>query len=91
MTFTPGLPDQDCCTITLSGDVSDSWKVRTLQGDTSRDGNVTTSDAATIKPKFQAAVNATTFQYDYSADGVITASDAALIKSLFQNQAPACP
>jgi hypothetical protein len=65
--------------------------VRTLSGDVNRDGLVTTSDVALIKPHFQETVDANTFLFDFNADGAISTADASLIKPAFQNAAPSCP
>ena len=52
VTFSQALPDEDCCEITLSGDVNDTFKVRILRGDLNRDGITSSADASIIKPHF---------------------------------------
>ena len=58
--FDPALPDQDCCEITLTGDVVDSLWVRTLEGDVNRDGFTNTTDAGAVKLRFSQALATTT-------------------------------
>ena len=98
LTFDPPLPNATCCTIELVDMVSASgaplaeqFTVRPLAGDVNRDGGVTTSDTALIKPAFQQPVGVSNFLFDYTTDGVISSSDAATIKPRYQQQAPRCP
>jgi hypothetical protein len=102
--FDPALPDQDCCEVGIAGMAStygaasaDSWFVRTLAGDVSRDGEVKVSDKALIKPKISGdplidlPSPEANFWFDVSCDGVITVSDSALIKPKIGHTAPPCP
>jgi hypothetical protein len=88
--FDPPLPDQDCCTITLTGDVEGRFQVRTLAGDINRDGRVTTGDMSIIKPHFREHTDEENFLYDFNCDGVITTADYSMIKPLLQHIAPGC-
>jgi hypothetical protein len=88
--FDPPLPDQDCCTITLTGGVEGGFQVRTLAGDINRDGKVTTGDMSIIKPHFREYTDEDNVLYDFNCDGVITTSDFSQIKPLLQHTAPAC-
>ncbi len=85
------LPDQDCCTISLTGDIEGSVTVRTLSGDIDRNGIVSTGDASIIKPNFGATLDATNFVHDYDANGVISTGDASTVKPNFGNTGPDCP
>ena len=87
----PALPDGDCCDITLNGDSTDIFRVRTLRGDTNRDGTVSSGDASIIKPHFGESTTDENAHFDYNVDGIITTADYALIKPLFGNSVPLCP
>jgi hypothetical protein len=98
VTFTPALPDQDCCTITLDGMTSvygqssvAQFDVTPLAGDVDRDGQVLTTDASRVKARFQEPVGPETFIYDVDCDGQIITPDASAVKSRFQHTAPDCP
>ena len=84
-------PDEDCCTITLGGDVADTFPVRTLRGDINRDGVVSTADASIIKPKFGQIPSSATAAFDYNVDGIISTADFSQVKPRFGNAAPSCP
>ncbi|MHC4089370.1 MAG: hypothetical protein ACYSVY_03660 [Planctomycetota bacterium] len=88
--FDASLPDQSCCTITLNGDSTDSFEVISLAGDISREGAVSVSDKALIKPKIGDDLTQDNFYFDVSCDGEITVSDKALIKPKIGHAAPAC-
>jgi hypothetical protein len=87
----PALPDEDCCTVTLSGDVEDSFAVRTLAGDVDRNGTVSTGDASIVKPHFGDPADADNAEFDFDCSGLITTGDFSQVKPRFGNTAPACP
>ena len=89
--FNPALPDEDCCTITLSGEVEDTFAVRTLAGDVDRDGAVSTGDASVVKPHFGEPADADNAEFDFDCNGLVSTSDFSTIKPNFGHQAPACP
>ena len=89
--FSEALPDEDCCTVTLTGDAADSFDVRTLRGDISRDGVVSTADPSIIKPKFGSDPAVQGPQFDYNVDGAISTADFSQVKPLFGNSTPSCP
>jgi hypothetical protein len=91
VTFDPGLPDQDCCEITLGGQAEGSYWVAVLAGDVDRDREVLTVDASKVKSRFQDPVDETTATYDVDCDGQIITVDASKVKGRFQNTAPRCP
>ena len=85
------LPDEDACTVTLSGDVSDSMCVRPLAGDIDRGGSVSTGDASIIKPHFGEPAAASNAEFDFDTSGTVTTGDFSVVKPLFGHTAPACP
>jgi hypothetical protein len=89
--LTPALPDGDCCTITLSGEVEDSFAVRTLAGDLDRSGLVTTADASVVKPHLGNPATAENAVFDYDCSGMISTADFSQVKPNFGHAAPACP
>ena len=89
--FSVSLPDEDCCTVTLTGDLHDSFDVRRLRGDMNRDGIVSTADASIIKPKFGQVPTVVGAELDYNVDGIISTADFSQVKPLFGNSATACP
>jgi hypothetical protein len=89
--FDPALPDQDCCEVTLSGDVSGSVFVQTCEGDLNRSGDTTTSDYLQAKIRFGQTVDATNCEWDFNLSGDISTADALQIKIRFGNSAPTCP
>jgi hypothetical protein len=89
--FDDPLPDRDCCTVTLSGDSDDSLSVRILVGDVGRDGEVTVSDKAMIKPVTGHSLTQANHYFDVSCDGLISLSDRAMLKPRIGRSAPSCP
>ncbi len=89
VTMSP-LPDEDCCTITLSGDVGDGFVVRTLAGDVDRSDRVNATDKNLVKGKIGAALDAAVFIYDVNATGAINATDKNLVKGWI-GHTPPCP
>jgi hypothetical protein len=89
--FSPALPDQDCCTVTFTGDIEDEWSIRVLHGDVDRDGEVLPPDASRVKSRMPADVNDTNFWYDVDCSDQILGSDVSRVKQRFGNAAPSCP
>jgi hypothetical protein len=89
--FDDPLPDQDCCTVTLSGDSDDRLNVRILVGDVGRDGEITVSDKAMIKPVTGHSLTQANHYFDVSCDGLISVSDRAMLKPRIGRSAPSCP
>jgi len=88
--FDPALPDQDCCTILLSGDIDGSFQVRTLVGDVDFSGQVTGGDRSTVKGKIMWPLDDTNFWMDIDTDGEITNDDSDLVASKIGNTVPEC-
>ena len=91
VTFSPGLPDEDCCEITLGGDANDSAFVVILVGDANRDSSVSTADISGIKQRLEESVVAGNCQYDINVDGAISTADISSTKQRLENIAPSCP
>jgi hypothetical protein len=89
--FSGPLPDQDCCEVSLTGDATDSFHVRTLSGDIDRNGTVTTGDASIIKPHFGETAAIAGAVFDFDCSGTVSTSDFSVVKPLFGNTAPDCP
>jgi hypothetical protein len=89
VTFDEPLPDQAFCTVAL--DCGASVCVRGLQGDTNRDGLVSTGDASIIKPHFGDIPTGANAEFDFDVSGVISTGDFSQVKPLFGHTAPACP
>ena len=89
--FDPALPDQNCCEITFSGDVEDSYQVRTLAGDLNRGGTVTTADVLQTKIHFGQVADQANCMFDYDVSGSITTADYLQPKVNFGHSAPTCP
>lgn len=87
--FDPALPNASACTVTC--DCGAAVCVRSLEGDASRDGQVTTLDAAVVKDFFGAAPDPVTTQYDLDANGIISTNDYSQVKTRFGMSAPDCP
>ncbi len=99
ITFDPPLPDQNRCRITLSGDVENSWIVRTCKGDLCRDGATTTIDFYYFMLRFgMAPVNNNPLgpsecepQWDFNCDGSVNPADSAQILLELGNSCPPEP
>ncbi len=91
LAFDPALPNESCCTITLSGDANDSFEVRTVAGDVTRGGTVTTADALGLKLYFGQVADEGNCGFDYNVSGSITTADYLQLKLRYGNSAPACP
>ena len=89
--FSPALPGDACCIISLDGDVVDDYAVATLAADCNRDLSVTTVDFSAVKARLGEDVNSGNFQYDVNTDGSITTVDLSAIKARLGNSLPSCP
>ena len=89
LTFSPELPDESRCTVTLN--CGASVCLQGLRGDTNRDGTTSTADASIIKPKFGGDPAIQGAQFDYNVDGTISTADFSQVKPLFGNSSPSCP
>lgn len=87
----PPMPNQDCCTITLTGGAEDSFRIITLVGDVDRDGAVTAGDEGLVQGELGNPLDAANFHFDVSADGLINPLDVSMVQSRTGNTAPACP
>ena len=87
----PALPDRSCCEITLTGDVEDTYQVRTLAGDLNQNGDANTTDASQIKLYFGQSAGSGNCAFDYNCDGTINTTDSSQIKLQFGHSAAACP
>jgi hypothetical protein len=87
--FTPALPDQSYCVVTL--DCGASVCVRSCEGDLNRSGSTTASDNLQAKVRFGQAANETNCEWDFNLSGGITAADALAIKIRLGFAAPGCP
>ena len=90
MDLASALPDQDCCTVTLTGDVQDSFQVRTLKGDLDRNGTVTTGDASQARFYFGQTAAQAGCQWDLDQNGDITTGDFSQLRFFFNRTAPDC-
>jgi hypothetical protein len=89
--FDPALPDEDCCTIALTGDVGDTFAVRPLAGDSDRGGTVSTGDASIVKPHFGETAGPGNAEFDFDCNGEISTADFSMIKPNFGHEAAGCP
>ena len=90
--LTPALPDQSCCTVSISG-VAGSENVATLDGDITRDKVVNTIDASAPKSQYGKGCGAPGYgpALDVNQDGVINTIDSSYPKSKFGRSTPPCP
>ena len=87
----PVLPLNDCCTITLSGDVEDERSVATLMGDVNTDMDVTALDYSFVKLRLGQPIDESTARADVNADGDITSLDYSSIKLNLGANLVSCP
>ncbi|MCP4246601.1 MAG: hypothetical protein GY778_06095 [bacterium] len=94
----PGMPDQDCCMVTLNGMTTTSGKAvqgatfaQILAGDVNFTERVNATDKNLVKGKILKPVNNVDFVYDVNASGIINATDKNLTKGWIGHIAPACP
>lgn len=89
--FSEALPQQDCCVITLSGDVNARLPVTMLVGDTNRDAGIDTSDSSSVKARLGQPMSDANAPYDVDTDDAITTADKSSVKARLGNLAPICP
>ena len=90
--FDPGLPNNDCCTITLSGpELNDEWSVANLLGDADRNMDTNSLDYSSVKLRLGLVPNDTTARYDLNCDGDITSLDYSAIKLNIGSTLTTCP
>lgn len=89
--FSPALPDESRCTLTLSDEVSGSVSLQVLKGDTSGDGEVTNPDWLAIGSHLGDPVDETNAVFDVNLSGSITTDDRDAVIPVVGNSAPDCP
>ncbi len=89
--FDPALPDQDCCEVTLTGDIEGFVQVQPLRGDANRNSATTTADALVTKLRFGQDAATAGPEFDFNCSGTVTVADYLQVKLYFGNAAPACP
>ncbi|MCH7814926.1 MAG: hypothetical protein IID40_13000 [Planctomycetes bacterium] len=85
------LRNIDCCTITFSGDVVDTYDVRTLVGDVNGSGVVNATDKNLVKGAIGRALDSDKFIFDINTSGTINATDKNLVKGWIGTTEVACP
>ena len=85
------LPNVDCCTVTLTGDVEQAFEFHVLAGDVNGSGTVNATDKNLVKGNINKPVDATRFQMDVNATGAINATDKNLTKGWIGETAASCP
>ncbi|MCH7813102.1 MAG: hypothetical protein IID40_03685 [Planctomycetes bacterium] len=88
--FAP-LPNIDCCTVTLSGDVVDQYDIGALAGDVNGSGVVNATDKNMVKGNISKPVDADKFVFDVYASGLINATDKNLVKGWIGHTVAVCP
>ena len=89
--FDPSLPNNDCCTITLGGEVDDEQTVAILLGDADGNLDVNSLDYSSVKLHLGLPVDASNCLQDVNADGDITSLDYSTIKLNLGAILPGCP
>jgi hypothetical protein len=89
VTFSPALPDQDACTVTL--DCGATMCIRTCEGDLNQSGSCTTADALQCKIMIGQPLTNANAMWDFNCSGNISTSDCLAIKIRFGFTAPQCP
>ena len=89
--FAPPLPNNDCCTVTLTGEVIATCTVAILLGDIDRDLDVTDTDYQQVRLRLGQPANASNCRYDVNADGDINSLDYSSIKLNMGAALPGCP
>ena len=89
LTFSPALPDQVYCVITL--DCGVEICVRNCEGDVNESGSTGQGDVDTCYEHIGDPVGQANCRYDFNRSGVINSTDCAGIQARFGKVAPACP
>ncbi|MCP4246547.1 MAG: hypothetical protein GY778_05820 [bacterium] len=87
----PPLSDENCCTVTLTGDVEASFQIRILAGDVNFSGRVNATDKNLVKGEMDDPFGANNFFCDVDATGAINATDKNLVKGWIDALSPDCP
>jgi hypothetical protein len=89
--FEPALPMNDCCTITLGGDLEGQWAVASLQGDVNQDLAVTPLDYAALSLRLGQTTDSSNARFDVNVNGEIDPLDFAGISLNLGVSMPGCP
>ncbi|MCH7813103.1 MAG: hypothetical protein IID40_03690, partial [Planctomycetes bacterium] len=81
VTFSPPLPNGECCELTLSGGATGTAVIQILEGDVNQSGIVNATDKNLVKGKIGRALDAENFVYDVNMTGTINATDKFLVKA----------
>ena len=87
----PALPGQNCCTVTLTGDLEAGFQVQILAGDVNFSGRVNATDKNLVKGEIGEIFGPGNFVYDVNTTGTINATDKNLVKGWINNLSPECP
>ena len=91
VSFDPALPYNDCCTISLTGDLEADYAVAILPGDADRNLDVNSLDYSSVKLRLGQPLDDSNACYDVNADGDITSLDYSAIKLNLGASLPGCP
>ena len=89
--FDPSLPNNDCCTVTLGGEMNDEQTVAILLGDADGDLDVNSLDYSSVKLHLGLPLDASNCLQDVNADGDITSLDYSTIKLNLGAVLAGCP
>lgn len=90
VTFDATLPDEACCTVSLTGDVVDSFDVKRLIGDLNFNETTEVGDVDYVKNYVGQSLDATNFYCDQNINGIIEVGDGASIQNYVGNTAGVC-
>jgi len=80
--YSPPLPNTECCTLTLTGGVSDTVEIRPLFGDVDQNGAVNTADKNLVNAEIGTfAYTSPVFWYDVDKNNAINAADKNLVNA----------
>ena len=91
VTFSPPLPNGECCELTLSGGATGTAVIQILEGDVNRNGIVNATDKNLVKGKIGRTLDAENFFYDVNMTGTINATDKFLVKAEIGQVVALCP
>jgi len=91
--FSPPLPNTECCTLTLSGGATGTIDVRLLFGDVSLNAAVNAGDKNLVGAEIGTYANASpVFWYDADRNGAINSADSNLVRAAIGTSLdPSCP
>jgi len=92
-TFSPPLPDTECCTVTLGGGGTGNFVVNMLYGDMDLNGAVNAGDKNLVTAELGTYANTSpVFWYDVDRNNAINAADRNLVRAeIGKDLDPACP